>query len=97
MYEGNVKLNMKIKSGYLLREVAGNYIIVAIGEEAVNFDGMITLNETGAFMWKKLEDGTDENGLLEALTSEYDVDADIASKDIAAFVEKLQKADLLEK
>ena len=88
---------MKIKTGYLLREVAGNYIIVAIGEEAVNFDGMITLNETGAFMWKKLETGTDEKGLLEALTSEYDVDADIASKDIATFVEKLQKADLLEK
>lgn len=88
---------MKIKSGYLLREVAGNYIIVAIGEEAVNFDGMITLNETGAFLWKKLEEGIDTSELLNALTAEYDVDTELASKDINSFIEKLQKADLLEK
>ncbi len=88
---------MKIKSGYLLREVAGNYIVVAIGEEAVDFNGLITVNETGAFLWKKLEEGIDTSELLTALTAEYDVDEKTAVADINAFVEKLQKADLLEK
>jgi len=88
---------MKIKSGYLLREVAGNYIVVAIGEEAVDFNGLITVNETGAFLWKKLEEGIDTSELLAALTAEYDVDEKTAVADINAFVEKLQKADLLEK
>ena len=90
-------ITMKIKPGYLLREVAGNYIIVAIGEEAVDFNGLITVNETGAFLWKKLESGVDTDELLTALRAEYDVPEEIAIADINGFIEKLQKADLLVK
>lgn len=86
---------MKIKSGYLLREVAGNYIIVAIGDEAVDFNGLMTVNETGAFLWKKLESGADTAELLCELTGEYDIDEETAKRDIGLFIEKLQKADLL--
>ena len=68
-----------------------------LGEEAVDFNGLITVNETGAFLWKKLEEGIDTSELLAALTAEYDVDEKTAVADINAFVEKLQKADLLEK
>ena len=46
---------MKIKDGYLHREVAGNIIVVPVGEASMNFNGMINLNETGAFLWKLFE------------------------------------------
>ena len=42
---------MKIKEGFILREVAGNYIVVAVGSAVKQFNGVITLNETGAFLW----------------------------------------------
>lgn len=48
---------MKIKEGYLLREVAGSNIVVPIGEGELNFSGVITLNDVGAFFWKNLEKG----------------------------------------
>ena len=90
---------LKIKEGYLLREVAGNFIVVAIGQEAVNFNGMITVNETGADLWKMLSEGVeDENALLEGLKTEYEYeidDEDAVKKDIAEFVEKLKKENLL--
>lgn len=46
---------MKIKEGYLLREVAGSNIVVPIGEGELNFSGVITLNDVGAFFWRNLE------------------------------------------
>lgn len=86
---------MKIKQGFILREVAGNYIVVAVGSAVKEFNGVINLNETGAFLWKKLQDGADEEGLVQALLSEYEVEEDLARKDVRAFVEKLQGAKLL--
>ena len=46
---------MKIKDGFILRKVADSYIAVATGEESVNFNAMVTTNETGAFLWEKLK------------------------------------------
>ncbi|MBP3362175.1 MAG: PqqD family protein [Clostridia bacterium] len=86
---------MKIKPGYLLREVAGNYIVVAIGEEAVDFNGVITVNDVGAFIWKKLEAGAEPEEIVKAILSEYDVDEKAAAADTADFIEKLRKAELL--
>ena len=50
---------MKIKSGFMLYEVAGSYVVVPAGDEPLDFNGMVTLNETGAFLWKQLEQGCD--------------------------------------
>lgn len=86
---------MKIKDGFILRQVAGNYIVIAVGEEAVDFNGMINVNETGAFLWKMLEDGADEAELVSALVREYDIDADTAGDDVAQFVAKLSDGGLL--
>lgn len=87
---------MKIKDGFVLRNVADNYIVIGVGEEAVDFNGMITLNETGAFLWKILaESDVDKNGLLTSLMHEYDVDADTVERDIDDFLKKLQDGGLL--
>jgi hypothetical protein len=86
---------MKIKDGYLLREVAGNYIVVAVGEAVKEFNGVINLNDTGAFLWRILQDGATEEELLNALLTEYEVEKELAEKDVKAFVAKLTEAKLV--
>ena len=81
-------MNMKIKEGYLLRQVAGQSVVLP-ADDALNLNMMITLNDTGAFLWKQMENETDENQLVAALLQEYDVDEDTARSCVAEFVKKL--------
>ena len=64
---------MKIEKEYILREIAGDYIIVPVGAAALEFNGMITVIETGAFLWEKLREGTTREELLHAMLEEYEV------------------------
>lgn len=89
-------MKMKIKEGYLLRTVAGSNIVVPIGEGAIDFSGVITLNEVGAFLWRALEDGASKEELVKKLTAEYEVDDATASADIDAFIARLREASLLD-
>ncbi len=87
---------MKIKEGFILREVANNFIVVAVGSAVKNFNGIINLNETGAFLWKVLEKGATKEELKKALLSEYEVSTDVAEQDITAFIGKLKEKGLLD-
>lgn len=87
---------MKIKPGYMLREVAGCNVVVAIGVETMDFGGMINLNDTGAFLWKLLEKGATENELLNKMLDEYEVNEADAKQGISAFINKMREADLLD-
>ena len=86
---------MKIKEGFVLREVSGNFIVVAVGEGLKTFNGMIQLNETSAFLWKMLEKGAEENQLVDAMLNEYAVSREIAEKDVKEFIESLREANLI--
>ena len=86
---------MKIKDGFILREVAGSFIIVAVGSAVKDFHGIINLNETGAFLWKILEHGATEEELLAKMLAEYEVDEETARQDINAFINKLREAKLV--
>lgn len=85
---------MKIKDGFVVRNIAGSNIVVPLGENTVNFNSVITLNETGLFLWKLLEKGTDTDSLVTAVTNEYNIDAETAKKDIDAFIKKLTEAEI---
>lgn len=87
---------MKIKEGYMLREAAGETLVVPFGEEALNFQGIISLNETGAFLWNQLEQGCEQDALVKALLNAYEIDADTASNDVKDFVEKVKKAGVVD-
>ena len=87
---------MKILEEFVLREVAGNYIVVPFGENAVSFKAMITLNETGAFLWMQLEEEKTQEELLEAFLQEYEIDRQTAEADISKFIEKVESAGILE-
>ena len=86
---------MKIKDGFILREVAGSYLVVAVGNAVKEFGGIVNLNETGAFLWRLLEKSSTESEMVDALLNEYEVDRETAEKDVKAFVQKLTEAKLV--
>ena len=87
---------MKIKENFVLRQVAGSYVAVAVGTASVDFNGMLTLNESGALLWHTLELGADRAALVAALTSEYEVDEAQAARDTDEFLKRLLEAGCLE-
>lgn len=80
---------MKRNADYLLREVADTLVVVPVGAAANDFYGMITLNETGAYLWDLLQSEQTVQSLTEALMDEYAVEQEQAQKDVEAFVNKL--------
>ncbi len=87
---------MKTKKGFMLRSVADKHIVVPIGQASVDFNGLITLNETGAFLWEILAKGCTYDELLSALLKEYDVKEDEARNGIDAFLKTAKDAGVLE-
>ena len=87
---------MKLKSDYVLKKIAGSYVVIPVRSRAVDFTGIIKITESGAFLWEKLEKGAERDELIAAMLEEYDVNEAIASADIDRFIEKLKEADLFE-
>ena len=79
---------MKLKDGFVLRKVGGDNIVVPTGD-TLDLNMMVTLNETGKFLWQHLQQGTTEEALVQALLAEYDVTAEVAAEHVHKFVEKL--------
>lgn len=86
---------MKIKEGFLLRQVASQSVVLPTGNE-LDLNMMITLNDTGAFLWEALQNDTNEEALVAALLGDYDVDEATAKKCVAAFVKKLDANGFLD-
>ena len=82
---------MKLNEEFVLRQVADTWVVMPLGQTSVDFSGMLTLNETGAILWKALENGGDRMALAKALTDEYDVAEAEVLADVDAFVAKLQE------
>ena len=85
---------MKIKDGFILRTVAGETVVLPAAG-VTDFDMMITLNDTGKFLWSLLENEQEESDLVSALLSEYDVDETTAKAAVAGFVTELKKNEFL--
>lgn len=88
---------MKIKENYVMREVAGQAIVIAIGEESERFKGMINLNRTGRDVWLYLEKGLDSDEIAKKISEKYEVDLNVAKHDIESMIDRLYKAGVLEK
>ena len=87
---------MKIKNNFVLKKIAGSYVVVPVRTRAVDFSGIIKLTESGAFLWKLLEKGADREELIAKMLDEYAVDEATAAVDIDRFITKLREADLIE-
>lgn len=87
---------MKIKKGFTVRNIAGSDIVVPVGNAEKIFNGMITLNESGAFFWNALLKDTTVDEVVKKVTSEYDVDEERAKADVENFIEQLRENNLIE-
>ena len=87
---------MKIKEGFVIREIAGQSVVIALGVAAKSYNGMIRLNETAKVIWQCLEKGLDREAIVETILSEYDVDRDLVEKDLDSFINTLKGANVIE-
>ncbi len=87
---------MRIAKGFNLMNIAEQNIIVPVGIKNVNFNKMVSLNNSGAFLWRQLQEDKSEEALLQAMLEEYDIDEASASRDIKNFICKLKEAGILE-
>jgi hypothetical protein len=87
---------MKVKNGYILREIAGSSVIIPVGERVIEFKGMMTPNETGAFIWRQLASEITYEQLLDVILAEYDVDEETARADLDEFLESARNCGVIE-
>ncbi len=87
---------MKIKEDFILRKVADSYVVVPVNKMTLDFNGIINLNETGAFLFDLLQKGAERDELVDKMLEEYDVDREKAEADIDVFIQKVRDADVLE-
>lgn len=88
--------DMKAKSGFVLRTVAGEHMLMPVGENLVRFKGAELLNDTAVFIWEKLQTPQSRGDLLNAILSEYDTTESVASADLDALLDRLRDHGLLE-
>lgn len=86
---------MKIDKKFVLREIAGEYIIIPTGKTALDFNGLITVNEVGVSLWNLLQNEITFEGLVQGILDEYEVEADVAREDIQEFLDALTEGGIL--
>lgn len=87
---------MKLKNEMILREVAGEIIAIPVGKTALNFNGMICLNEVSAEIWKGLQENKSKEDILESILQVFDVSREEAAADLEEFLQQLRENNLLE-
>lgn len=87
---------MKIVGTFVTRNIAGDIVIVPVGETALKYNGMITTTRTGAVIWQALEKDCSREALIDLLLERFEVDGDTAARDVDAFLEQLRNAGLLD-
>ena len=86
---------MKVDKEFILREIAGEYVIIPTGKTVLSFNGLISVNEVGAFLWNMLQKDVTVDEMVTGVLEEYDVDEETAREDIQAFLDVLVEGDIL--
>ena len=87
---------MKIKEGFIKSRLGDECVVVPVGAQTVDFRGLITLNETGEFIWEILLEEKSLEDVVSAMTREYDIDEATATADAKNFIEVLREKGFLE-
>ena len=88
---------MKVDNEFVLREIAGDYIIIPTGKTVLGFNGLITVNEVGANLWNMLQKDVTIDDLVQGILKEYEVEEEVAREDIQEFLATLEKNGILKK
>ena len=86
---------MKIKKDLIKRQVAGDTILVPVGQSIYQSNGLFVLNEVGAFLWDLLPEAESEEDLCKNVLETYEVEENIAAADVRDFLEMLRKLDII--
>lgn len=86
---------MKINGSFILREVAGDTILVPVGSTALQFNGIITLDPVGTVIWKAIEAGKNRDEILAEILETFEVEAQVAASDLDEFLEQLKDKNFL--
>lgn len=87
---------MKIKNTYVLRNVAGAWVVLPLSDQMLDFNGMLKLNDSAVLLWRALEQGSDRETLVTLLTEKYEISYQQALADVDEFIHRLQQANCLE-
>lgn len=86
---------MEVKKQLVLREIAGDYALIPVGDTVIKNNGLFSLSETGARIWELLPQVDSAEQLVDALLEEYDVDRETLSRDVDEFLEQLRQLEIL--
>ena len=86
---------MTIQKELVKREIAGDTILVPVGQSVYESNGLYVLNELGSFLWDLLPGAEDEEALLQAVLAEYEVSQEVARADIREFLDNLRKLGII--
>ena len=86
---------MKRNTDFMLRDIAGEVILVPTGAATQQFNGMITLNEVAAFIWKNLDESESREILVDKIMDEFEVDRETATRDVIGFVSAFYERGLV--
>ena len=87
---------MKIVKEFILREIAGECVLVPTGATTQEFNGLITVSDTAKFIWENMEKVDSFKALVELILEEYEIDEDTAKKDAHQFISELLKVGFVE-
>ena len=87
---------MKTSNEFIMREIAGEYVLVPIGKRALTVQGLVTMNEVGALIWEMMEKESDIDQIVSGILDEYEVDEQTARKDVLDFIGFLKDCQIIE-
>ncbi|MCD8021121.1 MAG: PqqD family protein [Clostridiales bacterium] len=85
-----------MRKDFIIREIAGEIVIIPVNEAAVHFQGIMSLNESGKLLWDRLQEDVSEDTLIAALLEDYDTTHDVAKHDVSVFLDQLRKQNILQ-
>ena len=86
---------MRLIEDHILRKVHGNVVLVPLSDRETDFNGMITLNHTGEFVCRMLQQDTDRDSLIAGLAQEYGTEPEQVAADVDAFLSELDSCHVL--
>ena len=86
---------MRRKNNYVIKNIGNENILVPIGKEVLNLNGILVLNDTARFIWDRLEKENSAEELIKSVINEYDIDIKTADKEVEIFIEELKSRGLV--
>lgn len=86
---------MEIKKNVIVRTVAGEHMLVPVGDTVFQYNGIFMLTDSGRLLWDKIREGAESEDLVKALIQEYEIDEATASQDVSEFLEKLRSYEII--